>query len=144
MHWTKDPTHFQFFEIQKVYQIIMHKILRVGTQLIHVCSLLCSLIFIYKSHYVYLFFFILRAWYALRPRILWIHSLFSTRTLQEMPTSWEVVVFKTRMPTSWGVFFNNLLVGDWLILCSRKQAFQGTPRTSQHIASCQEQQNLKN
>jgi hypothetical protein len=43
----------------------------------------------------------------------------------------------TRMPTSWGAFSKTLLVGDWPILCGRKQAFQGPPRTSQHIAACQ-------
>ncbi len=40
------------------------------------------------------------------------------------------------MPTSWGVY-KNLLVGDWPVLCGREQAFQGPPRTSQHIAACQ-------
>ncbi len=44
--------------------------------------------------------------------------------------------FKTRMPTNWGVY-KNLLVGDWPVLCGRKQAFQGPPRTSQHIAASQ-------
>ncbi len=39
----------------------------------------------------------------------------------------------TRMPRSWGFFVKNLLVGDWPILCGRKQGFQGPPRTSQHI-----------
>ncbi len=40
-------------------------------------------------------------------------------------------------PTSRGHVFENLLVGDWPILCGREQAFQGPPRTSQHIAACQ-------
>ena len=39
------------------------------------------------------------------------------------------------MPTSWGLFVKNLLVGDWLILCGREQSFQGLPRTSQRIAA---------
>ncbi len=53
-----------------------------------------------------------------------------------MPTSWGSVVFKTRMPTSWGVY-KNLLLGDWPVLCGREQTFQGPPRTSQHIATRQ-------
>ncbi len=40
-----------------------------------------------------------------------------------------------RTPTSWGRVFENLLVGDWPILCSREQAFRGPPRTSQYIAA---------
>ncbi len=56
------------------------------------------------------------------------------RDSTRMPTSWGVVVFKTRIPTSWGVY-ENILVGDWPILCGREQAFQGSPRTSQHIAA---------
>ncbi len=43
----------------------------------------------------------------------------------------------TRMPTSWGFFVKNLLVGDWPILCSREWALQGPPRTSQRIAARQ-------
>ncbi len=35
-----------------------------------------------------------------------------------------------------GVFYKNLLVGDYPILCGHEQAFQGTPRTSQRIAAC--------
>jgi hypothetical protein len=51
-----------------------------------------------------------------------------------MTTNWGPIVFKTRMPTSCQVY-KNLLIGDWPILCSREQAFQGPPRTSQHIAA---------
>jgi hypothetical protein len=40
------------------------------------------------------------------------------------------------MPASYQVY-KNLLVGDWLVLCGRKQAFQGPPRASQHIAARQ-------
>ncbi len=35
VRWTKDPTRCQSAEILKVYQILMYKILRVGTYLIH-------------------------------------------------------------------------------------------------------------
>jgi hypothetical protein len=38
------------------------------------------------------------------------------------------------MLTSYQVY-KNLLVGDWLVLCGREQAFQGPPKTSQHIAA---------
>jgi hypothetical protein len=31
--------------------------------------------------------------------------------------------------------YKNFLVGDWPILCGRDQAFQGPPKTSQHIAA---------
>ncbi len=51
-----------------------------------------------------------------------------------MTTSQGPIVFKTRMPTSCQVY-ENLLVGDWPILCGREQAFQGPPRISQRIAA---------
>ncbi len=51
-------------------------------------------------------------------------------------TSQGLIVFKTRMPTSCRVY-ENLLVGDWPILCGRERAFQGPPRTSQRIAARQ-------
>ncbi len=51
-------------------------------------------------------------------------------------TSQGLIVFKTRMPTSCQVY-ENLLVGDWPILCGREQAFQGPPRTSQRISARQ-------
>ncbi len=35
VRWAKDPTHCQSVEILKVYQILMYKILRVGTHAIH-------------------------------------------------------------------------------------------------------------
>ncbi len=40
----------------------------------------------------------------------------------------------TRMPTSWGFFVKNLLVGDWPILCSHKQSkdHQGQTSVSLH------------
>jgi hypothetical protein len=40
------------------------------------------------------------------------------------------------MPTSCQVY-ENLLVGDWPILCGRKRAFQGPPRTRQRITARQ-------
>jgi hypothetical protein len=59
--WTKNPTHA---EILQVYQILMYRILHVGTHSIHSCSLLSSLIFIIKIYYGFFFFFLLCAWYA--------------------------------------------------------------------------------
>ncbi len=126
----------QFAEILND-QILTYEILSVGTHSIHLCSLKSSLIFIYKVNYIYLFFFFLHAWYAQWPRTLWIHSPSSTWALQECQQAEECSFFKTRMPTSWGVFFENLLVGDWPILCGHEQAFQGPPRTSQNIAARQ-------
>ncbi len=67
---------------------------------------------------------------------LWIHSLSFYRGSIRMTTSQGRIVFKTRMPTSCQVY-KNLLMGDWPILCSRKQALQGPPRTRQRIAACQ-------
>jgi hypothetical protein len=54
-----------------VYQILMYRILRVDTLSIHTYSekLIINLLLSYKQHYVYLFFFILHAWYAQRPRM---------------------------------------------------------------------------
>jgi hypothetical protein len=40
------------------------------------------------------------------------------------------------MPTSLEVS-KNLLVRDWMVSCSRKQAFQGPPRITQIIAARQ-------
>ncbi len=51
-------------------------------------------------------------------------------------TSQGPIVFKTRMPTSCQDY-ENLLIGDWPILCSRERTFQGPPRTSQSIAARQ-------
>ncbi len=53
-----------------------------------------------------------------------------------MTTSQGPIVFKTRMLTSCQVY-KNLLMGDQPILCGRKQAFQGPPRTRQRIAARQ-------
>ncbi len=96
-------------------------------------SSLFILIFIYKQHYVYLFFF---AWYTQWPIALWIHSLSFYRGSTRMTTSWGLIVFKTRMLTSCRVY-NNLLMGDWPILCGRERAFQGPPRMKQRIAARQ-------
>jgi hypothetical protein len=57
--WTKDPMRCQYVEILKVYQILMYKILCVGTHAIHFVvfsKLIIILVFFYKQHYVYLFF----------------------------------------------------------------------------------------
>jgi hypothetical protein len=67
---------------------------------------------------------------------LWIHSLSFYRGSTRTTTSWEPIVFKTRMPTSCRVY-KNLLVEDWPILCGREQAFQEPPRTRQRIAGRQ-------
>ncbi len=65
---------------------------------------------------------------------LWIHSLSFYRGSTRMTTSQGLIVFKTRMLTSCQVY-ENLLVGDWPILCSGEQTFQGPPRTRQCIAA---------
>jgi hypothetical protein len=96
-------------------------------------KLIIILIFIYKQHYVYLFFF---AWYAQRPIALWIHSLSFYRGSTRTTTSRGPIVFKTRMPTSCWVHKNHLM-GDWPVLCGCELAFQGPPRTRQHIAARQ-------
>ncbi len=59
-----------FAEILKVYQILTYKILHVGTNLIHNCSLKSSLIFIIRIlhlFFFFFFFFFLCAWYTQRP-----------------------------------------------------------------------------
>ena len=70
---------------------------------------------------------------------LWIHSPSSTGALQELlqaeELAWECDFYKNTNELR--SFDKNLLVGDWLILCSRGQAFQGLPRTSQRIAAHQ-------
>jgi hypothetical protein len=53
-----------------------------------------------------------------------------------MTTGRGPIVFKTRMPTSCRAY-KNLLIGDWPILCGHERAFQGPPRTRQHIAASQ-------
>ncbi len=79
--------------------------------------------------------FFVFAWYAKWPTTLWIHSLPSTEALQNDYKP-RLIVFKTRTPTSCQIC-ENLLMGDWLILCGREQAVQGPTRTSQRIAARQ-------
>jgi hypothetical protein len=51
------------------YQILTYEILRIGTHLITLSSLLSLLkIFFYKLHYILLFVLPLCAWYAQQPR----------------------------------------------------------------------------
>ncbi len=73
------------------------------------------------------------AWYAQWPMALWIHSLSSTEARQEHRQA-EGVWF-SRQECRHAEEYKNLLIGDWLVLCGREQAFQGPPRTSQHIAA---------
>ncbi len=139
VQWPKDQMRCQFAEILKVYQILMYKIIHVGTHSKHICSLLSSLIFSYKSHYIYLFFYFLCTWYAQWYRTLWIHSLSSTGALQECVQAEELAqeCYFYKNANKLRSFDKNLLVGDWPILCGCEQAFQGPPRTSQHIAAHQ-------
>ncbi len=65
---------------------------------------------------------------------LWIHSLSFYRGSTRTTTSRGPIVFKTRMLTSYRVH-KNIWMGDWPILCSREQAFQGPPRMRQRIAA---------
>ncbi len=70
---------------------------------------------------------------------LWIHNPSSTGALQKYLQAEELgqeCSFSTNVDKLMS-FYKNLLVGDWPILCGRKQAIQGPPRTSQHIAAHQ-------
>jgi hypothetical protein len=71
------------------------------------------------------------------PSGLW-HYEFIAQLLQGLYKNANMLPSRhTRMPTSWGFFVKNLLVGDWPILCGRERAFQGPPRTSQCITAHQ-------
>jgi hypothetical protein len=65
--WTKDPTQCQVAKILKVYQILMYRILRVGTHLIHICSLLSTKFSLLGTYYVNFFLFSFNAWHANPP-----------------------------------------------------------------------------
>jgi hypothetical protein len=71
-------------------------------------------------------------WYTQRPMALSIHNPIPTGALQECR---QASFMAHKNANKLKIFVKNLLVGDWPILCSREQAFQGPPRTNQRIAA---------
>jgi hypothetical protein len=70
------------------------------------------------------------------PSCLW-HYEFITQLLQGLYKNADKLSSQHKNADNLRIFVKKLLVGDWLILCGREQAFQGPPRKNQRIAARQ-------